>query len=50
MFDAISLQNCVDLRLTHGAPGAAALEKVIALHERSLREMQIGMIARQARR
>ncbi|MBR5969908.1 MAG: argininosuccinate lyase [Lachnospiraceae bacterium] len=50
VFDAISLQNCVDLRLTHGAPGAAALEKVIALHERSLREMQIGMIARQARR
>ena len=42
LFEAVSLKTCVEKRLTHGAPGEAAMEKVIALHERGLREMQIG--------
>ena len=33
IYDAISMKTCVEMRNTIGAPGKAAMEKVIALHE-----------------
>ena len=40
VFDAISLKTCVEKRLTHGAPGAEAMEAVIGAHETFLEEMR----------
>ncbi|MBR0091323.1 MAG: argininosuccinate lyase [Lachnospiraceae bacterium] len=50
VFEALSLKTCVEKRLTQGAPGTEAMEKVIALHERTLREIEISMIAQQSGR
>ncbi len=36
IYDAVSLKTCVEKRLTIGAPGREAMEKVIALHHRYL--------------
>ena len=36
IYDAISMETCVDKRLTIGAPGKMAMDKVIALHEEYL--------------
>ena len=36
IFDAVSLKTCVEKRLTIGAPGREAMEKVIALHREYL--------------
>lgn len=36
IYDAISLETCVDKRLTIGAPGRAAMEKVIAMEREYL--------------
>ena len=38
VYDAISLKTCVDKRLTAGAPGREAMEKVIALNKKYLEE------------
>jgi len=38
IYDAISLKTCVDKRLTIGAPGREAMEKVIAIHKKYLSE------------
>ena len=38
IYDAISLKTCVDKRLTIGAPGREAMEKVIAIHKKYLEE------------
>jgi argininosuccinate lyase len=38
IFDAISLETCVDARLTIGGPGREAMEKVIAIEKKYLRE------------
>ena len=38
IYDAISLKTCVDKRLTAGAPGREAMEKVIALNKKYLEE------------
>ena len=38
IYDAISMETCVNKRLTVGAPGKAAMERVIALEEKYLRE------------
>ena len=37
IYDAISMKTCVEMRNTIGAPGKAAMEKVIALEEEYLR-------------
>lgn len=37
IYEAISLKTCVEKRLTIGAPGAAAMEKVIALCEEAVK-------------
>lgn len=36
IYEAISMENCVNKRLTVGAPGKDAMEKVIALHKEYL--------------
>ena len=36
IYDAISLKTCVEKRLTIGAPGKAAMEKVIAQYKEYL--------------
>ena len=33
IYDAISMKTCVEMRNTIGAPGKAAMEKVIAIEE-----------------
>ena len=33
IYEAISMETCVNKRLTVGAPGKDAMEKVIALHK-----------------
>ena len=38
IYDAISLKTCVEKRLTIGAPGAKAMEKVIAIEKKYLEE------------
>ena len=38
IYDAISLKTCVEKRTTIGAPGKAAMEKVIALNEEYLKK------------
>lgn len=38
IYDAISLQTCVEKRLTVGAPGSEAMRKVIALEKKYLEE------------
>ena len=38
IYDAISLQTCVDKRLTIGAPGREAMEKVLEIHRAYLKE------------
>ena len=38
IYDAISMETCVNKRLTVGAPGKEAMEKVIAIHEAYLAE------------
>ena len=38
IYDAISMETCVDKRNTIGAPGPEAMKKVIALHEAYLEE------------
>jgi len=38
VYDAVSLETCVEKRLTIGAPGAAAMERVIELNEKYLKE------------
>ena len=43
VFEAVSLKNCVDRRLTHGAPGVHAMQKVIDAHERYLKELQVSV-------
>ncbi|MBR0163613.1 MAG: argininosuccinate lyase [Lachnospiraceae bacterium] len=43
VFEAVSLKNCVDRRLTHGAPGEEAVKKVIKAHERYLKELQVSV-------
>ena len=40
VFEAVSLETCVEKRLTHGAPGTEAMERVIAAHERYLNELR----------
>jgi argininosuccinate lyase len=37
IYDAISLKTCVEKRLTIGAPGREAMEKVIAIHKEYLK-------------
>ena len=37
IYDAVSLQTCVDKRLTIGAPGREAMEKVIAIYKEYLK-------------
>ncbi len=41
IYDAVSLQACVDKRLTIGAPGREAMEKVIAVYREYLNEKEI---------
>ncbi len=36
IYDAISLKTCVDKRLTIGAPGKEAMDKVIAINKEYL--------------
>lgn len=38
IYDAISMETCVNKRNTIGAPGPEAMKKVIALHEAYLEE------------
>lgn len=38
IYEAISMKNCVDRRLTVGAPGKAAMEKVITMEEEYLKK------------
>ena len=38
IYDAISMETCVNKRLTIGAPGREAMEQVIALEEKYLAE------------
>ena len=38
IYDAISLKTCVEKRLTVGAPGIAAMKKVIAANEEFLND------------
>ena len=38
IYDAISMETCVNKRLTIGAPGKEAMEKVIALEKEYLKE------------
>ena len=38
VYDAISMETCVNKRLTIGAPGKAAMENVIALERKYLNE------------
>ena len=38
IYEAISMKNCVEKRNTIGAPGAAAMEQVLALHKKYLEE------------
>lgn len=40
IYNAISLETCVDLRNTIGAPGPAAMKKVIAIEEKYLNELK----------
>ena len=40
IYDAISLKTCVEKRMTVGAPGQAAMEKVIAVYEDYLRDSE----------
>ena len=40
IYDAISMKTCVEMRNTIGAPGKAAMEKVIAAEEAYLAEDQ----------
>ena len=44
IYDAISMKTCVEMRNTIGAPGKAAMEKVIAEEEAYLAEDQISQI------
>lgn len=41
IYDAVSLRACVDKRLTIGAPGREAMEKVIAVYREYLNEKEI---------
>ena len=38
IYQAISMETCVNKRLTIGAPGKAAMERVIAVYEKYLQE------------
>ena len=38
IFDAISMETCVNKRLTAGAPGKKAMKQVIKLYKQYLRE------------
>ena len=38
IYDAISMETCVNKRLTIGAPGKEMMEKVIAIEEKYLAE------------
>lgn len=38
IYDAISLKTCVEKRMTIGAPGAGAMEKVIEIYKKELEE------------
>ena len=38
IYEAISMKNCVEKRNTIGAPGASAMEQVLALHKKYLEE------------
>ena len=40
IYDAISLKTCVEKRMTVGAPGRAAMEKVMAVYEDYLRDSE----------
>ena len=37
IYEAISMKTCVEKRMTIGAPGKAAMEKVIAIYEEYLK-------------
>ena len=39
IYEAISLQTCVDKRLTLGAPGPEVMNKVIAIYDENLMEI-----------
>ncbi|WP_022752904.1 argininosuccinate lyase [Butyrivibrio fibrisolvens] len=41
IYDAISLKTCVEKRLTIGAPGISAMEKVIAVNEKFIEDYKI---------
>ena len=38
IYDAISMETCVNKRLTTGAPGKAAMEQVIQIYKQYIRE------------
>ncbi|HIR98246.1 MAG TPA: argininosuccinate lyase, partial [Candidatus Merdisoma faecalis] len=38
IYEAVSMETCVNKRLTLGAPGKAAMEQVIALNEKWMEE------------
>ena len=38
IYEAISLQTCVDKRLTLGAPGPEVMNKVIAIYDKYMEE------------
>ena len=38
IYEAVSMDTCVNKRLTLGAPGKAAMEQVISLHEKWMEE------------
>ena len=38
IYEAISMETCVNKRMTIGAPGKEAMEKVIAIYEKYLTE------------
>ena len=41
IYDAISLKTCVEKRLTIGAPGISAMEKVIAVNEKFIEDYKL---------
>lgn len=40
IYEAISMETCVNKRLTIGAPGKEAMERVIRIYREYLREQQ----------
>ena len=38
IFEAVSMQTCVEKRLTIGAPGQKAMQKVIVMHKEYLKQ------------